>query len=104
MTLDPGPAYKEPTPAERKAERNADLNKRVEAIICQHARCMAGRVWMDLSAEVPEALLNDSLVETLYGADGSAAYRQIFNEDVAPYLAETMREFVMTLDEKVAEE
>ena len=104
MTLDPGPAYAEPTTAEARAERNAQINNLVDDILRRHAEICLHKIHNELRREAPECLLNGLLVERVHAVGKSMGYKRALRTELAPYLAECLREFVMTLDERVEDE
>ena len=104
MTLDPGPAYAESTTAEARAERNAQINNAVDDIVMEWAKTATDAILSELQLHAPEALFDGSFAEAAYAGGKNVGYRLISSAEVAPYLAECLREFVMTLDGRVDEQ
>lgn len=103
---DPGPAYAEPTAAERRAESNAAINNAVDHIVRRNVAAFLEKTLGDLRREAPAALLNGSYVEEIFYVDGEAycAHRSAAIGRVAPFIEESVKEFITTLDERVEDE
>ena len=104
MTLDPGPAYVEPTTAEAQADANAQTNNIVDEILKDWTEFISEMALDELRDRAPEALLNGSFTEAVYAGGKYVGFKPITRAEVAPYLVECLREFVMTLDERVDEQ
>lgn len=104
MTKDPGPLYREPAKAEARAETNRQANRVVEALVKASTEAFLRKLLAELRLLAPEALFNGSYAAAQpHPNPRLTAYSPMSVDDVAPFVAEAVKEYVMLLDEGIDE-